>query len=208
MRKQIDIENWKRKSHFDFFSAMEEPFYGLTVEIDVSHAYNKAQKMSTSFFVYYLYATLQAMNRIPAMRLRIVDGKVYEYTRIDASSTVLKEDDTFGFSHIIYQEDYNLFAQSVQKEIQRVKQTTTLLTKEDYGANIIHFSAIPWVHFTSLTHARGYSYPDSCPKVSIGKMIEKDGKKVFPVALFAHHGLVDGLDMGNFFECFQNILNE
>src|SRR5690606_5514278 len=181
MRKQIDVETWKRKSHFEFFSAMEEPFYGLTVEIDVSHAYNKAQKMGTSFFVYYLYATLQAMNRIPAMRLRIVDGKVYEYTRIDASSTVLKEDDTFGFSHIIYQEDYNLFAQNVQKEIQRVKQTTTLLTKEDYGANIIHFSAIPWVHFTSLTHARGYSYPDSCPKVSIGKMIEKDGKKVFPV---------------------------
>lgn len=199
MRKQIDVETWKRKSHFEFFSAMEEPFYGLTVEIDVSHAYNKAQKMGTSFFVYYLYATLQAMNRIPAMRLRIVDGKVYEYTRIDASSTVLKEDDTFGFSHIIYQEDYNLFAQSVQKEIQRVKQTTTLLTKEDYGANIIHFSAIPWVHFTSLTHARGYSYPDSCPKVSIGKMIEKDSKKVFPVALFAHHGLVDGLDMGIFF---------
>ena len=208
MKKEINLEPWKRNSHFEFFSAMEEPFYGVTVEIDVTKAYEKAKELKTSFFIYYLHATLKTMNELPAFRLRIDNGKVYEHDRIDASSTVMKANETFGFSHIIYNDDYNVFAKSVQKEIERVKQTDTLLTKDDYGENIIHFSAVPFINFTSLTHARGFSYPDSCPKVSIGKMVEKEQKKIFNVALFAHHGLVDGLDMGKFFDCFQELLNE
>lgn len=208
MKKEINLETWKRKSHFEFFSAMEEPFYGVTVEIDVTHAYKKAKEENISFFIYYLHATLKTMNALPAFKLRIDQGKVYEHERIDASSTVMKDNETFGFSHVIYNEDLAVFNQTIQEEIERVKQTDTLLTKEDYGENIIHFSAVPFINFTSLTHARGFSYPDSCPKVSIGKMVEKDGKRIFNVALFAHHGLVDGLDMGKFFNRFQEILNE
>lgn len=207
MKKEINLETWKRKSHFNFFSAMEEPFYGVTVAIDVTLAYEKAKEQNVSFFIYYLHATLKAMNELPAFKLRIDNGRVYKHERIDASSTIMKDNETFGFSHVIYQDDLQIFNTLVQQEIVRVKQTDTLLSKEDYGQNIIHFSAVPWINFTSLTHARGFSYPDSCPKVSIGKMIENNGKKEFNVALFAHHGLVDGLDMGRFFETFQNILN-
>lgn len=208
MRKELNLSNWKRKSHFEFFSAMEEPFYGVTVDIDVTQAYKKAKELNVSFFIYYLHATLKTIHEIPAFKLRIVDNKIYEYNQIDASSTILKDDETFGFSHILYHENLEDFKQIVEKEIIRVKQTSTLLTKEDYGENIIHFSAVPWVNFTSLTHARSFKTPDSCPKISIGKMTEKNNIKTFPVALFAHHGLVDGIDMGKFFDLFQKNLNK
>lgn len=114
----------------------------------------------------------------------------------------MKENETFGFSHVIYNSDFTVFQQEIQQEIARVKQTGTLLTKDDYGDNIIHFSAFPWINFTSLTHAREFKHQDSYPKVSIGKMIDKNDCKFFNVALFAHHGLVDGIDMGRFFDCF------
>lgn len=208
MKTEINLDTWKRKSHFEFFIAMDEPFYGLTVEVDVTKAYKKAKELNTSFFIYYLYATLKTMNQLPAFKLRIDNGKVFQHDRIDASSTILKENETFGFSHIIYHADFEIFKKSVQEEINRVQQTDTLLTKDDYGDNIIHFSAIPWVNFTALTHASSFKYADSSPKVSIGKMIDKNEKKVFNVALFAHHGLVDGIDMGRFFDLFQTILNE
>lgn len=208
MKKEINLEIWKRKSHFEFFLRMDEPFYGITVEMDVTQAYKKAKALNISFSTYYLHATLKAMNQLPAFKLRIDNGKVFEHSRIDASSTVMKENETFGFSHIIYHDDLAIFNNGVQQEMNRVKQTDTLLTKDDYGENIIHFSALPWINFTSLSHARSFSYPDSCPKVSIGKMIEKKGKKTFNVALFAHHALVDGIDMAKFFDAFQNILNE
>lgn len=208
MKTEINLDTWKRKSHFEFFMAMDEPFYGLTVEVDVTKAYKKAKELNTSFFIYYLYVTLKTMNQLPAFKLRIDNGKVFQHDHIDASSTILKENETFGFSHIIYHDDFEIFKKSVQTEIVRVQQTDTLLTKDDYGDNIIHFSAIPWVNFTALTHARSFKYADSSPKVSIGKMIDKNEKKVFNVALFAHHGLVDGIDMGKFFDLFQAILNE
>ncbi len=144
----------------------------------------------------------------PLLNCELITGKVFQHDRIDASSTVLKENETFGFSHIIYDNDFTIFEEAVKQEIARVQQTDTLLTKDDYGDNIIHFSAVPWVNFTSLTHARGFKHPDSSPKVSIGKMIDKNDRKYFNVALFAHHGLVDGIDMGKFFDLFQDILNE
>ncbi len=50
MKTEINLDTWKRKSHFEFFSAMDEPFYGLTVEVDVTQAYKKAKE------VQYCYA--------------------------------------------------------------------------------------------------------------------------------------------------------
>ena len=33
----------------------------------------------------------------------------------------------------------------------------------------IHFSDLPWVRFTGLPHARSFRYPDSCPRISVGR---------------------------------------
>ena len=38
MKKLIDIDNWKRKEHFLFFSKFEEPFFGVTVKVDCTTA--------------------------------------------------------------------------------------------------------------------------------------------------------------------------
>lgn len=52
MRKEIELTNWKRKEHFEFFSQFSEPFYGITVRVDCTEAYQKAKKMATpSFYI-------------------------------------------------------------------------------------------------------------------------------------------------------------
>ena len=73
---------------------------------------------------------------------------------------------------------------------------------------MIHFSAVPWVDFTGLSHARSYTFPDSCPKISFGKVTEKDGIKSMSVSIHAHHGLMDGFHIGLFAERFQGLMNE
>lgn len=48
MKTEINLDTWERKSHFEFFClAIGEPFYGLTVEIDVTQAYKKAKELKT-----------------------------------------------------------------------------------------------------------------------------------------------------------------
>lgn len=43
MARKLDIETWNRKEHFLFFSQMEEPFFGVTIVVDCTKAYEKRQ---------------------------------------------------------------------------------------------------------------------------------------------------------------------
>jgi chloramphenicol O-acetyltransferase type A len=73
------------------------------------------------------------------------------------------------------------------------------------GENLIHYSAIPWLDFTSISHARSFSFPDSCPKISFGKMTEIDGQKSMSVSIHVHHALVDGYHVGLYVDRFSGI---
>lgn len=205
MKQKLDLENWKRKEHFLFFSQMEEPFFGVTVPIDCTDAYAKSKELGVSFFTYYLHKTLIAINATESFRYRIIDGDVYLFDQIDASATILREDKTFGFSLMEYAEDLNEFAQITKKEIARIQETTGLITR-NFLENLIHFSAVPWVNFTSYSHARSFTFPDSCPKISFGKMMEENGKKTMQLSIHVHHGLIDGYDVGLFLSCFEELM--
>ncbi|PXY44454.1 chloramphenicol acetyltransferase [Flavobacterium hydrophilum] len=209
MKTLLDLENWNRKEHFEHFSKMEEPFFGATVEIDCTKAYQTAKNLKISFFIFYLHKTLIAVNAIENFKYRISDGKIYINDRIDVSATIGREDGTFGFSLIEYNADYKIFEENALAEIERIQNTTGLFTRSFDDDNVIHFSAIPWLNFTSLSHARSYSYPDSCPKISFGKMTTLDnGKKMMPLSVHVHHGLMDGMHVGKFVDLFQELMNQ
>ncbi len=208
MKTLLDIENWNRKEHFLFFKQFEEPFFGLTLEIDCTKAYETAKQLETSFFVYYLHKTMVAVNKIESFRYRIKDDAIYIYDTIDVSATIMREDKTFGFSLIEYSPDFDVFASNTFREIERIKNTSGLLTREFPNDNLIHFSAVPWINFTSLSHARSYTLPDSCPKISFGKMmIDLNGKKTMSMSIHAHHGLMDGFHVSQFVDYFQELMN-
>jgi len=71
MKKLLDLDNWNRKEHFLFFKQMQEPFFGATVTIDCTKAYEKSKTQGTSFFIYYLHKTLIAVNTFENFRYRI-----------------------------------------------------------------------------------------------------------------------------------------
>ncbi|MFH6997766.1 CatA-like O-acetyltransferase [Flavobacterium sp. FlaQc-57] len=208
MKTLLDLENWNRKEHFLFFKQMEEPFFGATVEIDCTKAYQTAKSLKASFFIYYLHKTLVAINTIENFKYRISEDQIYINDRVDASATIGREDGTFGFSLIEYNPDFRIFEQTALAEIERIQNTTGLFTRSFDDDNVIHFSAIPWLNFTSLSHARSYTFPDSCPKISFGKMIiSETGKRTIAMSVHVHHGLMDGLHVGQFVDCFQNLIN-
>ncbi|ESU29877.1 chloramphenicol acetyltransferase (CAT-III) [Flavobacterium limnosediminis JC2902] len=149
-----------------------------------------------------------AINAIENFRYRIVDNEVIVFDTINASTTILRDDTTFGFSLIDHFEDLHLFNEKALLEIERVRNTDGLLTRDFSGQyNLIHFSSLPWVNFTSISHSRNFSYPDSCPKISFGKMTEENGKKTMPVSVHVHHALMDGYHVGLFVEELQKQMN-
>jgi chloramphenicol O-acetyltransferase type A len=208
LKTLLDIENWNRKEHFSFFKQMEEPFFGATVNIDCTKAYETAKALNASFFIYYLHKTLVAVNTIETFRYRISDDKIFVYDQINGSATIGREDGTFGFSLIEYNADFTVFKKTAITEIERIQNTTGLFTRTFENDNVIHFSAIPWLNFTSLSHARSYTFPDSCPKISFGKMmVAENGKRTMSMSIHVHHGLMDGLHVGQFVDYFQELMN-
>lgn len=209
MKTFLDIENWNRKEHFRFFKQMEEPFFGVTVEIDCTKAYATTKDLKTSFFIYYLHKTLVAVNAIEPFRYRISEDQIVIKDRVDGSATIGRADHTFGFSLIEYNSDFAVFEQIATTEIERIQNTAGLFTRAFEEDNVIHFSAIPWLDFTSISHARSYTFPDSCPKISFGKMtIFENGKKTMPMSIHVHHGLMDGFHVGQMVDYFQELMNK
>ena len=186
---------------------MEEPFFGVTITIDCTRAYAKSKELDISFFIYYLHKTLKAVNEFENFRYRIFENEVHLFDRIDASATIMREDKTFGFSLIEFDENLKSFETITQTEIERIQTTPGLITTE-YPENLIHFSALPWINFTSISHARSFTWPDSCPKISFGKMMDVNGKKTMSMSIHVHHGLVDGYHVGEFLSFFENLMNE
>jgi chloramphenicol O-acetyltransferase type A len=148
MKHKLNLDSWNRKEHFLFFKQMEEPFFGVTTRVDCTSAYSKSKELGVSFFTYYLHKTLVAVNALENFRYRIIEDEVYIFDQIDVSATILRDDKTFGFSLMEYDKDLNKFAEITRKEIDRIQNTTGLITR-DFEINLIHFSALPWIDFTS-----------------------------------------------------------
>ncbi|RZJ68469.1 MAG: chloramphenicol acetyltransferase [Flavobacterium sp.] len=209
MKTYLDLESWPRKEHFHFFRKFSEPFFGATVTVDCTKAYENAKAQQIPFFIYYLHKTLTAVNEIEPFRYRVDDDKVLIHDRIDGSATIARENGSFGFSLIEFTIDMERFTRDAKIEIHRVQNADGLFTREFPVDNLIHFSSIPWLDFTSLSHARSYDFPDSCPKVSFGKMaIAGDGTRTMPMSVHVHHALMDGYHMGVFVERVRELMSE
>ncbi|UFH34677.1 chloramphenicol acetyltransferase [Flavobacterium acetivorans] len=206
---EIDLEKWNRKEHFEFFSKMASPYFGIITEIDCSNAYKKTKENGQSFFSYYLHKSMLAVNSIEELRLRIIDNKVIEFDQINAGFTVGRKDGTFGFAFANFSNDFEAFNAEVQEEIQAVQNSTGLrLNDDDVKKDLIRHSTIPWTSFTGLLHPTNFDRTESVPKITFGKFNIREGKKYLPISIEAHHGLVDGLHLAKYLEEFQKQLNK
>ncbi len=205
MKRKVDIDSWIRKPHFEFFNAFEEPYYGVCINIDCTAAYRFAKDNGHSVFLYFMYQSLSAAQKIEPFKYRVEGDEVFIYDQIDAGSTIARSNGTFGYGHILYRENLQEFLSDANLVVERVRAASDLTRTT--APNVIRYSALPWIDFTSISHARMFSRPDSCPFISFGKMTEAAGRKSMPVSIHVHHALVDGLHVGQYIDCFQELLN-
>jgi len=208
MKTPIDIETWKRKEHFEFFREFDDPFFSIVTEVDITQVYGHIKARKASLFLFYLFCSMKAVNLTEAFKYRILNGQVYAFDPIHASPTIDRDDETFGLAFMNYFPDFKTFSDEAKKEITAVKQSKGLrLTEDNKRLDVIHYSVLPWFHFTDLSHPRNFNAAESIPKITFGRFKTIDGKLYLPVSIHAHHGLMDGYHVGKFLDTFQNLLN-
>lgn len=205
--KKVEFSNAHRQKHFDFFNGMNHPHFNITANVNVTPLLNKVDSESLPLNFTIVHALALTANNIKEFRWRIHENEVFEYDTIHPSFTVpTKETDVFSFCTVDFSKELKTFIEDATNVREKMK-TNPSIEDEEYRADYLFMSAIPWISFTSIQHAMSYHPHDSVPRISWGKIFESNGQKLMPLAVQAHHALVDGNHMGKFFTDFEEYIN-
>lgn len=206
--RTIDLASWVRRPHYELFRAYEDPFFGVTVDVDVTTALARSRAPEgPSFFLSTLHAALAAAQEVEELRCRIRDHDVVVHDVVHGGSTVLRPNGTFTFAYFDYDPDFARFAAPAAHILESARSSTGTPDPQDDRDDLIHFSVLPWLAFTSFSHARRRGTGDSIPKIVFGRHRQGGAEVRMPVAIDVHHALVDGLHVGRFVDRLQHHLD-
>ena len=83
--KQIDMETYPRKAHFEHFRTQAYPYVGITADVDVTEILDWCHEHNRSFYLTFMHIAALAADEIPEFRRRIHDGGIVEYSECPTS---------------------------------------------------------------------------------------------------------------------------
>jgi len=206
MFREVDIDTWERKTTYEFFRDYEDPFFNITTNLDVTRLYRFCKDNDLAFSLAALFLSLQTANEIREFRLRIVDETVVEFDRVEATQTILNDDETFSFCYFEWKDDIFAFDRAGKAAREKYKALKTFDVESD-RIDLIYYSAIPWISFTSFKHASRLNNRQTVPRMVFGKMFDDGPVRKMPFSVEVHHALMDGIHVGKFFDLFQKKLD-
>ncbi len=209
MDRIFDIENWDRKENYFFLKDFQEPFVGITVELDATELVNICKAKSISIHHALLYCTISAANQCLPMRLRRKDDGVIEHSSIDMGCAVMREGTSaFTFAYYPWLEGDNATSFMMRAmEITRKTAQGMPLEHRPNRTNLIYGTTLPWISFTSFSHPKkGGGH--SIPRTVLGKIFKRDGRDLLPFQLEVDHALMDGIHMAAFLDILKKELNQ
>ena len=178
--------------------------YVMSARVDVEKLWKWCHENNKSFFTMSLGCLMNAVNSVPQLKRRIIDGKAIEYDYLDGVSPIMDEENEVysemrintpqEFDDIVEWHDY------VRKEIREIlsgKKEGFICEMQDRDhTNIANFSCIPWIDFDTLTSCvvDGHAIQ---PLVSWGKV---NDDYEMSVSITVSHIFVNGRELAYFFE--------
>lgn len=196
--RAIDWESYPRKAHFAYFSAMADPYAGVTAPVDVTGFLAACRERREPFFLSFLWCAGRAANAVPQLRQRIVDGRPVEFSSCDTSHTVLRADGTYCYCRLDCTRPFGEFLPQAVGRQEEAKAGGDLDDGED-ALSLLFVSTLPWVGYTALRQPTP-APADSNPRITWGRYDEAGGRIAMPVTLLVNHALVDGAHMGRFYQ--------
>lgn len=214
--RYLDTDAWPRRDAYDFFRGFDKPYFNVCVRLDVAPLKAVVDALEPGLlWRAYHYVALRLANQLEPFRLRIEGGSMRIHERVDGSSTVLREDGSFTFADLdVHAQgdaallDFESFAAQAGASVTAARSRLLPFEPRPLDQQRIHFTTLPWLHFTSFSHARNWGREDSIPKLAFGR-IEYDGARAWlPLSVEVHHALMDGLHVGQFVQGFEVALRD
>lgn len=208
MPRYIDTETWSRRDLFRLFKDYDAPSFNICADVDATRLFEYSRARRLSFFVAYHYLSTKVANEVEPFRYRLRGERVLVHERVDAGAVLLLADESFTFVYFDFTEDFNAFHESSVAIVERARVEPPPLNSHEERDDLIYHSVIPWVSFTSISHARDSRRQSGIPKIAFGKYRDVGGRVLMPVSVEVHHALMDGLHVGRYFERLQSYFDD
>jgi len=209
MAHYLDIGSWARREVFEFFRGFDKPYFNICTPVDVSKLVEPLRaRGGISVSMAYHYFALRAANEIEPFRYRLRDGKVFIHDVIHGGTTVFLPNEAFTLAYFDYVEDFEKFVSDARCAIEEARTGDGAFRPRNDDDGRIHFTVLPWISFTSFSHARNWSTEDSIPKIAFGKFIQEDQRILLPFSVEVHHALMDGFTVGRYLSRLEEMLSD
>lgn len=206
MPNYIDLATWPRRELFEFYRDFDKPYFNICTRLDVTDLLKELRNHpGVSVALTYHYFALKAANEIEQFRYRLRNGQVLVHDVINGGTTLMLPNDTFTLVYFDYADKFAEFIGPAQRAIDHAKIDSAFRPRHEDDARI-HCTTLPWISFTSFSHARNWRREDSVPKISFGKFSQENGRTLMPFSVEVHHALVDGLHVGRYVTRMEEML--
>ncbi len=198
MTKYLDVTNWARRDVFEWFRGFDKPYFNICTRLDVTNLLAALRdRPGVSVMLAYHYFALRAANEIEPFRYRLRDGKVIIHDVVHGGTTVMLPNDNFTLAYFEYDADFETFIAGADRAVKEA-QSGDGAFRPDTRDDMIHCTTLPWISFTSFSHARNWKREDSVPKIAFGKFFKENNRTLLPFSVEVHHALMDGLHVGRY----------
>jgi len=206
MAQHLDVANWARREVFEFFCTFDKPYFNICTRLDITSLRSRLQHHpGASISLAYHYFALRAANEIEPFRYRLRDGKVIVHDIIHGGTTVLLPNENFTLAYFDYEANFEKFMNQAERAVKEVLSGDGAF-RPNPSDDRIHFTTLPWVSFTSFSHARNWGREDSIPKIAFGKFVTENERTFLPFSVEVHHALMDGLHVGRYLARLEEML--
>ena len=200
------VEDYHRQQHFDFFRSYRNPFYAVTVELDITHLKAFTDAAGYPVYLNLCYFFTRGMHAVEDFKYRLRDGEIVRYDRLEVAATLPSPDGLFSFAYFGYDDDCARFNRRAAEIDASIRRRTTLAQPDD--TNHVLFTSLPAVRFTGFTHATPEDTTDGRPRAAFGRFFARDGRLMVPVGLEVNHIFIDGSAVGELLEAVQNAYDD
>lgn len=211
--QEVDIQNWKRKSHYELFGAYTDPSFVVSVRLDMTH-FMAHKPQGHGFFAPFTYLLMTAANRFEGLRIRWVDGKVVLFDTVQPSYTVLLDDDNFAFQSTAYNASYAAFRSAIQQDIAAATtganaDESDAFFQTNNRADLIYISSLPWIDTVTISNPLPYEdkMSMSIPRFNWGKCVREGERYVLGLSVTLNHAYIDGYEASQMLTALQDLLD-
>jgi chloramphenicol O-acetyltransferase type A len=188
--KVIDLNNWARKSEYDYFMA-SGCSYNISFCIDISKVRQLAHKYELSLYLLLVAITSKAVNEISEFHYSYVGTSLVNYRILHPVFYDRTRSNNVKCLSCEYNEDIIGLAISMDK-IRKEYNNDENYIPVPLPDNCVIISMVPWQEINSVSFSLQYVYNYLLPIITFFKYKITDEKVIIPVSIVCNHRVIDG----------------